>query len=141
MKDYPVTTLTLYIILTLVNRMVIQDGGMSLLDRLLQKSLRYKHHRENYIQSLEEKVIPSGLKINNKPAFAPISEDFMINWKNILRRAEYSLVQLLLTESQKVIKKLDSDIENELRNFGYESRDQVYLGLERKHTDFKKTSL
>ena len=84
--------------------MVIQDGGMSLLDILLQKSLRYKHHR-----------------------------------KNILRRAEYSLVQLLLTESQKVIKKLDSDIENELRNFGFKSRDQVYLGLERKHTDFKKS--
>ena len=116
MKDYPVITLNLYIILTLVNRMVIQDGGMSHLDILLQKSLRYKHHREDYTQSLEEKVIPSGLKINKKPAFAPISEDFMINWKNILRRAEYSLVQLLLTESQKVIKKLDSDIENELRN-------------------------
>ena len=32
---------------------------------------------------------------------------------------------------KKVIKKLDSDIENELQNFGYESRDQVYLGLER----------
>ena len=63
MKDYPVTTLTLYIILTLVIRMVIQDGGMSLLDRLLQKSLRYKHHRENYIQILEEKVIPAGLNI------------------------------------------------------------------------------
>ena len=79
------------------------------------------------------------MKINKKPAFALISEDFMINWKSILRRAEYSLVQLLLTESQKVIKKLDSDIENELRNFGYESRAQVYLGLERKHTDFKKS--
>ena len=63
----------------------------------------------------------------------------MINWKNILRRAEYSLVQFLLTESQKVIKKLDSDIGNELRNFGYECRDQVYLGLERKHTDFKNS--
>ena len=63
----------------------------------------------------------------------------MINWKNILRRAEYSLVQLLLTESQKVMKKLDSDIKNELRNFGYESKDQVYLGLERKHTDSKKS--
>ena len=63
MKDYPVTTLILYIILTLVIRMVIQDGGMSLLDRLLQKSLRYKHHRENYIQILEEKVIPAGLNI------------------------------------------------------------------------------
>ena len=35
---------------------------------------------------------------------------------------------------------MDSDIETELRNFGYESRDQVYLGLERKHTDFKKSS-
>ena len=34
---------------------------------------------------------------------------------------------------------MDSDIENELQNFGYESRDQVYLGLERKHTDFKKS--
>ena len=110
MKDYPVIILNLYIILTLVNRMVIQDGGMSLLDKLLQKSLRYKHHRENYIQSLEEKVIPSGLKINKEPAFSRILEDFMINWKNILRRAEYTLVQFLLTESQ--IKKLDSDIEN-----------------------------
>ena len=110
MKDYPLITLNLYIILTLVNRMVIQDGGMSLLDKLLQKSLRYKHHRENYIQSLEEKVIPSGLRINKKPAFSRILEDFMINWKNILRRAEYTLVQFLLTESQ--IKKLDSDIEN-----------------------------
>ena len=79
MKDYPVITLNLYISLTLVNRMVIQDGGMSHLDILLQKSLRYKHHRENCIQSSEEKVIPSGLKINKKPAFAPISEDFMIN--------------------------------------------------------------
>ena len=37
-----------------------------------------------------------------------------------------------------MIKKLDSDIENELRDFGYESRGQGYLGLERKHTGFKK---
>ena len=62
----------------------------------------------------------SGLKINKKPAFAPIVEDFMINLKNILRRAEESLVQLLLTEFQKVIKNLDSDIEKELQNVGYE---------------------
>ena len=62
MKDYPVITLILYIILTLVIRMVIQDGGMSLLERLLQKSLRYKYHRENYIQSLEERVYTSGIE-------------------------------------------------------------------------------
>ena len=126
-------------ILTLVSQMVIQDGGMSQLYILLQKSLCYKHHRENYTQSLQGKVIPSGLKINKKPAFAPISKDFMVNWKNILRRAEESLVKLLLTESQKVIKKLDSDIEKELQKFDYEKRDQVYLGLERKHSDFKKS--
>ena len=78
MEDYPAITLNLYIILTLVNRMVIQDGGMSQLDILLQKSLHYKHHRERSTQSLEEKVIPSGLKIN-KPAFALILEDFMID--------------------------------------------------------------
>ena len=109
---------------------------MSQLDILLQKSLHYVHHRENYIQSLEENFIPSGLEINKKPAFFPISEDFMNNWKKILRRAEENLVQLLLTESRKVTKNLDSDIENELQNFGYENRDQVDLGLQRKHTDF-----
>ena len=123
MKDYPVITLNVYVNLTLVNRMVMQDGGRSQLHILLQKSLRYKHHRENYIQSLEEKVIPSGLKIIKNPAFALISEDFMINWKNMLTRAKESLAQLLLTESQKVIKKLGSDIKNELQNFGYENRD------------------
>ena len=52
---------------------------MSQLDILLQKSLHYVHHRENYIQSLEENFIPSGLEINKKPAFSPISEDFMNN--------------------------------------------------------------
>ena len=62
MKDYPVITLILYIILTLVIRMVIQDGGMSLLERLLQKSLRYKHHTENYIENLEERVYTSGIE-------------------------------------------------------------------------------
>ena len=63
MKDYPVIALNLYIILTLVNRMVIQDGGMSLLDRLLQKSLRYKHRgklhskfrRKSYTIGIENK--------------------------------------------------------------------------------------
>ena len=40
MKDYPVITLNVYVILSLVNRMVIKDCGMSQLDILLQKSLR-----------------------------------------------------------------------------------------------------
>ena len=42
--------------------MVIFDGH-SQLDNLLQKPLRYHHHRENYIQSLREGVIATGLKL------------------------------------------------------------------------------
>ena len=48
---------------------------------LLQKPIGYEHYSENYIQGLEENVIPSGLKINKKPAFVPICEDFMISCK------------------------------------------------------------
>ena len=103
---------------------------------MLQKPLVYKHHSEYYIQSLEEKVIPLGLKINKKPVFGPIWEDFMISWKNIL--GEEFLVQLLLTKSQIMIKNLDSDIENKLQNSGYENRDKVYLGLKRKYRAFRK---
>ena len=56
MKDYTWITSNVCIILIQVNLMDIQDGGMSQVSILLQKSLRYKHRKENYIQRLEEKV-------------------------------------------------------------------------------------
>ena len=59
-----------------VDGMVLQGGTLSYLDLLIQKSMRYKHHKENYIKSLEQGILPSGLQIKKKPAFLPVLVDF-----------------------------------------------------------------
>ena len=59
-----------------VNWMDFHTGSLSNTDILMQKSLRYKHHKQNYTKSLEEEITPVGLKIKNKSAFQPVSEDF-----------------------------------------------------------------
>ena len=89
--------------------MVIENDGLSHLDLLLQKTLRYKHHKEH-------RIIPSGLKINEKPAFIPVSNDFTEKWNNILRSAEEKLVILLLAESDNVIDNLQTKIKEGLQN-------------------------
>ena len=38
------------------------------LDHLVQKLLSCKHHKKNYIRSLDEEIIPTELWINKKPA-------------------------------------------------------------------------
>ena len=45
--------------------MTLFDGN-SHLDYLYQKSLRYRHHRENYVTSLLVGFIPEGLRINQE---------------------------------------------------------------------------
>ena len=45
----------------LVNGMVLPERSTTHFDHLLQKSLRYQHHKENYIQSIHEGIIPNGL--------------------------------------------------------------------------------
>ena len=55
--------------------MVFFDGN-SHLDYLYQKSLRYKHHRENYVTSLLEGFIPKGLRIKKRPAFEAVTDYF-----------------------------------------------------------------
>ena len=57
--------LLITISIILVNRMVNFDVHSHFYN-LLQKSLRYHHHRENYIQSLREGVKPTGL-VKMKP--------------------------------------------------------------------------
>ena len=79
--------LLITISIIVVNGMVIFDG-QSQLDNLLQKSLRYHHHRENYIQSLREGVIPTGLKLKKKTAINYISDGFEVQWNNVLYGAE-----------------------------------------------------
>ena len=110
MKEYPLITSSLLIFLAMVQRMVIENDGLSHLDLLRQKSLRYKHHKENYLYSLEHGIIPADLKINKKPAFIPISDDFTERWKDILRNAEEKLVNLLLSESHNVTDNLQTKI-------------------------------
>ena len=142
MKDYPViiwSIIYLYIVLNLVNRMCVEDGSLSHLDILLQKTLRYKHRKQNYLRSIEEGVTPTGLKLQKKPAFVPISEDFSIKWNKVLSDAEGKLVRLLLSESDKVIRKHEAEIvlkiqEEQKNNIGNTSLEK----LERKHSKFKE---
>ena len=62
----------------MVNGMVAFDGNRHL-DSLYQKSLSYQNHRENYLTSLLETLIPSGLKINKRPALNQSRMDLRIN--------------------------------------------------------------
>ena len=46
--------------------------GETILDHLVQNVSRYKHHKQNYIRSLDEGIIPIGLRINEKPSINTI---------------------------------------------------------------------
>ena len=94
--------------------MVLHGETFSHLDLLVQRSLRYKHHKLNYIQSLEEGIIPSGLKIKKKPAFQIVSDYFEDKWNSILYNAERNIVELLLYEVEKVIAKIQVEIQEEV---------------------------
>ena len=98
-----------------VHSMVFTDR-LEHVDKLLQKSLRYKHHQLNYGKSLRCGVIPKGLRIRKDPALEPISDDFKIKWNGILSNVEKNLVELLLYESTKFVVKLEIDFNKELLN-------------------------
>ena len=57
------------------------------------------NHRESNLIRLLERLIPSGLKINKRPAFESVTDDFENQWNFILYDAEKPLVKLLLKES------------------------------------------
>ena len=108
MKACPLINLVILVlhnVLPLANGMVLHGETLSQMDPLLQKSLRYKHHKMNYIQILEEVIITSELKIKKKAAFQPVSEDFEAKWNSILHNAERNIVELLHYEAEKVISK------------------------------------
>ena len=89
-----------------IKRMVLSDG--SHLDHLFQKSLRYHHHKENYKISLQEGIIPTCLKIKKELGFVPVTGQFNKKWNFVLFDAERRLLELLLTESGNVIKKIET---------------------------------
>ena len=63
-------------IVYMMNEIVIRNGWLSETDILFQKSIRYSHHKENYLRSLQEGIPPVGLRLKKKPAFVAISTDF-----------------------------------------------------------------
>ena len=63
MKDNPViisSIVYLYIVLNLLNQMSVEAGSLSYLDILLQETLQYKHHKQNYLLIIEEGLTPTG---------------------------------------------------------------------------------
>ena len=72
-------------------------GLLSRLDLLLQISIRNNLYKINY-ESLSERIIWTGLKINKKPAFQQISDNFHQQWNTVLYDTEKRLVKLLQQE-------------------------------------------
>ena len=114
LKDHQLITWLPFIVY-MVNEMVIRNGWLSETDILFQKSIRFSHHKENYLRSLQEGIPPVGLRLKKKPAFVSISEDFQTKWDEVLQTAEMNLVQLLNVESGQVIAKLEKDIDAHLK--------------------------
>ena len=54
---------------------------------------------------MELDLIPASLKIKKLPGTAPVTSNFYIEWNEILHKAENELVNLLMIESSKVVKK------------------------------------
>ena len=77
---------------------MVYDGGTTKLEHLVQKLIRYQHHHLNYKESIENGLIPKGLKINKQPTIKPVTKDLFEKWIAILLDAQNSLVQLLLGE-------------------------------------------
>ena len=123
--------------LNVVYGMVLLDGSTLHLDHLLQKSLRYKHHKEKYIRSLNEGIVPVGLHLNKKTAFVPVSENFEKKWKTVLLNAEKDLVQFLLVESDKVIAKIKFEIESNLKKDDPFNSKKNYQLLEKKRDKYR----
>ena len=116
--------------------MVLNDGN-SYLDHLYQKSLRYNHHK-NYKISLEEGVTPTGLKLRKDPAFLPVTDGFQQKWDAILFNAEKNLAELLLVETDSVIKKLEFDFNKELKRQFSDSVQESSSVIRKKHQPYMK---
>ena len=87
---------------------------------------------------MEEGIIPSGLKIKKKPAFQPVSEDFEAKWNSILYNAEINIAELLLHEAEKVIAKIQVEIQAEVNEKNPEKFKRKYAELEGKHHRFQR---
>ena len=118
--------------------MVLCEGATITLDHLVQKLFRCKHRKQNYTRSLDEGILTTGLRINKKPAINTVSPDFHNNWKTILSKAEKDLVQLLLAESDKIIAKIDFEIQPLIKEYHPTNYNHGYELLQKKYNSDKK---
>ena len=128
-------TFVLIIIFNVVNGMVL-SGWNTYLDLLYQKSIRYQHHRENYVTSLLEGFTPSGLRINKRPAFKAVSDTFEGEWNSIWYDTEKRLVELLLKESEEAVSVVEAEIHVEIERS--DSTNEILEDLEKKHKEYKE---
>ena len=97
---------------TLVIIMVFIKGNS---DLPLQKAPRYERHCENARESLSNNVTLFGLCIKKAPAIVPVNEGFHIKCQKILRSAEKKLIELLLLELERIIAKIQFEVDNSVR--------------------------
>ena len=69
---------------------------------------------ENFQKSLANGITPFGLRIKKALGIVPVTEDFHIKWNEILKGAERKLIELLLVESEKVIAKIQLEVDNSI---------------------------
>ena len=78
------------------------------------------------------------MRINKKQAINTVSSDFHNNWKTIISKAEKDLVQLLLVESDKIIAKIDLEIQSHIKEHHPNNYHHEYGLIQKKHNNYKK---
>ena len=136
-KDYHLINLLNIIVIFVVTGMCSKDGyhDISRLDILTRKSLRYQHHRENYLESLEQGIIPSGLKLKNWKR----SRQYYLCLLTylVLNEAEEKLVEELLIESEKSIASVETKIQLEMKDRNTNDFLRERREIDRNHAQFK----
>ena len=90
MKEHPLITFSLLLMLLMIHQLVIKNDGQSHLESSLKRP-RCKRRKKNYFFSVEHKMVPFGLRIHKKPAFIPVSDNFTEKLSAILNYAEKNI--------------------------------------------------
>ena len=78
------------------------------------------------------------MRINKKPAINTVSSDFHGNWKTIISKAEKDLVQLLLVELDKIIAKIDFEIQSHIKEYHPNNYHHEHELIQKRHDSYKK---
>ena len=87
-----------------VDRIVIK------LDRLQDKSTKYKSHKQFLEKCISEKVIPDGLRINVEPTISNHDDEFLSIWYNKLKGFSVELMQEILKFCDKILSQIKENI-------------------------------